>query len=435
MARTIHNWDRTLAWTPAAVHQPRRTEEVVRVVQRVAERGGHVKAVGSSLSWSDVADIPEEVIQLDEMASVDVDVSAGLVRVGAGAKLKNVNDVLARHNMSFENFGSITMQSAGGYTGTGSHGTGRNTPILSSFIEGMELVDGFGEVHQLDARNEPDLFSAARVHLGVLGVVTSITFRCVEAFDLEERMEVVDFDDALANLDEYVDNNDYCKMWWLPYSDKMQVYVFNKTTKARTPLTVQERFDASGMSGRTFTGLLGLSRLWPSMSNRLFPAIDRLAFKPHTRIDRSDKIIKYAGAIPRHQETEYAIPRSRAADGIDAMRQLVLSATGYKVNFTQEVRFVAADDIPMSPAFDRDSCYLGGYISSLKWAPSYFLDFEDRMSSFEGRPHWGKSFNRSAAEIRALYPKYDEFNRLRRLCDPNGLFRNRFADRILSTRT
>lgn len=430
VVRTIHNWDRTLTWTPTVVHQPRSTEEIVRVVQRASERGGHVKAVGSALSWSDVADIPEEAIQLDAMETVDVDTSAGLVRVGAGAKLKTVNEVLARHSLSFENFGSITMQSAGGYTGTGSHGTGRNTPILSSFIERIELVDGLGHVHQLDVHNEPDLFSAARVNLGVLGVVTSITFRCVAAFDLEERMEVVDFDKALENLDHYVDGNDYCKLWWVPYSDKIQVYVFNKTTKPRTSLTLQERFDASGMSGRTFTGLLGLSRLRPNTTNWILPTIDKLAFKPHTRIDRSDKIIKYAGGIPRHQETEYAIPRSRAAEGIEALRQLVLSATGYKVNFPQEVRFVAADDIPMSPAFGRHSCYLGGYISSLKWAPSYFRDFEDKMANFEGRPHWGKSFNRSAAEIRALYPKYDEFSSLRQRCDPNGVFRNRFADRI-----
>jgi FAD/FMN-containing dehydrogenase len=207
--KTIRNWDRSLAWRPKATHQPRDTEEVVRVVQQVAKRGGRVKGVGSSLSWSDISDIPEEVIQLDSMAEIDVDASSGLVKVGAGASLKAVNEALAQHGLSFENFGSITMQTAGGYTGTGTHGTGRNTPILSSFIERMELVDGLGNVHHLDAANEPDLFSAARVHLGALGVVTSITFRCVQSFDLEERMEIVDFDDALANLDSYVDGNDY----------------------------------------------------------------------------------------------------------------------------------------------------------------------------------------------------------------------------------
>ncbi|MDP4014164.1 MAG: D-arabinono-1,4-lactone oxidase [Candidatus Nanopelagicales bacterium] len=430
MTRTIRNWDRTLAWTPAVVHEPRDAEEVSQIVQRVAARGGRVKAVGSSLSWSDAADIPDEVVLGTNLTGIEVDRAARRATIGTGAKLKDVNDTLGENGLSFENFGSITMQTAGGYTGTGSHGTGGRTPILSSFIEAMELVDGLGNVHQLDASHEPELFSAARVHLGALGVVTKMTFRLAEAFDLEERLEIVDFDKALENLDAYVDGNDYCKLWWLPYSDNIQVYMFNKTTKQRTPITLQERFDATGLSGLTFAGLLGLSRRRPSMAPWLLPAVEKRAFRDHTRVDASDKIIKYAGTIPRHQETEYAIPRTSAAEGIEAMRQLVLTSTGYKVNFTQEVRFVAGDDIPMSPAYGRDSCFLGGYVSSLKWAPRYFLDFEALMAKYSGRPHWGKSFDRKPEALRELYPKYDEFNALRVRCDPQGVFRNRFLDRV-----
>jgi len=427
--KTIRNWDRTLTWTPSVVHEPRDAEEVSRIVTRAAARGGRVKATGSSLSWSDAADIAEQVIVGTNLADITVDREAKRATIGTGAKLKDVNETLAQHGLSFENFGSITMQTAGGYTGTGSHGTGGRTPVLSSFIEAMELVDGLGNIHHLDAATEPDLFSAARVHLGALGVITNITFRLVDAFDLEERLEIVDFEDALANLDAYVDGNDYCKFWWLPYSDKLQVYMFNKTAKARTPITMQERFDSSGMSSLTFSGLLGLSRLRPRMTDWLLPGVEKLAFRDHTRIDRSDKIIKYAGTIPWHQETEYAIARSDAAEGIAAMRELVLTSTGYKVNFTQEVRFVAADDIPMSPAYGRDSCYLGGYVASLKWAPRYFLDFEALMEQYAGRPHWGKSFDRNAAQLRELYPMYDQFNALRQQHDPHGVFRNRFIDR------
>jgi len=428
--RTIRNWDRTLSWTPRVVHAPRDAGEVAEIVRRAADRGGRVKAVGSSLSWSDAADIADEVIVGDKLSRILVDPAGMRVTVGSGAKLRDVNEVLAGHGLSFENFGSITMQSAGGYTGTGSHGTGGRTPILSSFIEAMELVDGEGRIHRLDAATEPGVFSAARVGLGSLGVVTNITFRLVEAFDLEERLEIVDFDRALANLDRYVDDNDYCKLWWLPYSDRIQVYQFNKTARPRTRLTMQERFDASGMSGLTFAGLLGVSRLHPGATPWLLPGVERLAFRDHVRVDRSDRIIKYAGTIPWHQETEYAIPRENAAEAIERMRHLVLSATGYKVNFTQEIRFVAADDIPLSPAQGRDSCYLGGYVASLKWAPRYFLDFEALMGEYSGRPHWGKSFDRTPGQLRALYPRFDDFAALRADLDPRGVFRNRFIDRI-----
>ena len=84
----------------------------------------------------------------------------------------------------------------------------------------------------------------------------------------------------------------------------------------------------------------------------------------------------------------------------------------------------------MSPASGRDSCYIGAYVGSLQWAPPYFADFEDLMCNFQGRPHWGKSFSLSHDEIKALYPYYDAFERLRRDCDPLDLFRNSFVDRV-----
>lgn len=430
MARRIRNWDRTLAWSPSATLSPRDTSEVASAVTAAAARGERIKAIGSALSWSDIAGIPDKVMVLNNMARIVVDTAARTVRVQSGALLKDVNEELARHGLGFENFGSIVHQTAGGYTGTGTHGTGRDVKILSSAIESMQLVDGLGNVHQLDAAHEPDIFSAARVHLGCLGVVTEITFRCVEAFNLEERLEIVDFDTALSGLDDYVNHNDYCKIWWLPYSDKLQVYMFNKTDEPRSRRTLQENFDASGLSGLTFGGLLRVTRMRPQAISWLMPAVERGTFRPHSRVDRSDKVIKYAGAIPRHQETEYSIPRSDAADAIAEMRRLVLEADSYKVNFPQEIRFVAADDIPMSPATGRDSCYLGGYIASLKWAPHYFVDFENLMSDLKGRPHWGKSFDRTATELRDLYPAYDEFDEIRRRCDPQAVFRNRFVDRV-----
>ena len=135
--------------------------------------------------------------------------------------------------------------------------------------------------------------------------------------------------------------------------------------------------------------------------------------------------------IPIHNESEYAIPRENAAKAIDQVSRIVnASPPEYRVNFPLEVRFVPGDDIPMSPASGSDSCYIGAYVASLKWAPAYFAEFEELMRDYQGRPHWGKSFTRSGQELRDLYPAYETFNRLRQSCDPQGLFRNSFVDRV-----
>jgi len=432
-ARTIQNWDRTQRWRPDDIHRPRDAEEIAGIIRRAADSGARVKPLGSALSWSDIIDVSESALVLDRMSSVvDVDETGRRITVQGGAPLHHVNETLAEHGLAFDNFGSIVIQTAAGYIGTGTHGTGGKTRILSSHIERMRLVDGLGRIHELSADSEPELFSAARVNLGCLGVVTEITFRCVDAFNLEERLELVDFDTALADLDRYIDGNDYFKLWWIPYTKQIQVYRFNRTEEPRTKATFSEWLDTSGVSGVAFTQLLRFSRAVPAVVPTLLGAIQRFQFQPRRRVDRSDKIIKVASSIPRHQETEYAIPRERAGEAIDEVRRIVERAS-YKVNFPMEVRFVASDDIPMSPASGRDSCYVGGYISSLEWAPRYFADFEDLMHDYAGRPHWGKSFTRTHRQIRALYPRYDEFDRLRREYDPHGVFRNRFADRVFPT--
>jgi L-gulonolactone oxidase len=337
--------------------------------------------------------------------------------------------VLAGYRLAFDNFGSIILQTAAGYIATGTHGTGAITPILSTSIDKIRLIDGLGQIHELDAEHEPELFSAARVNLGCLGVVTEITFRCVEAFDLEESLELVDFDTALADLETYLNTNDYCKLWWLPYTDKIQVYTFNKTNKPRGGAGLTGLMDQSGLSGVLFTALIGLGRNIPRLIPFLHRTVQKIHYHPHRRVDRSDRVIKVSSSIPIHQETEYAIPIEQAAKAIDETRKMILKAD-YMVNFPLEVRFVAADGIPMSPANGRNSCYIGAYVSSLKWAQNYFKEFEALMNNFRGRPHWGKSFSLTHEKIRELYPAYDEFNRLRRNCDPHGLFRNSFVDRV-----
>ena len=429
-SKKIKNWDRTQTWIPEKIYEPQDEEQIAGLIKRALDDQKQIRAIGSALSWSDIIDLPENAIvpgKMDKVLHVDKDKRQ--VRVQAGARLKDVNETLAKHGLAFDNFGSIILQTAAGYIATGTHGTGIKTPILSTRIEKIRMVDGKGEIHELDAAHKPELFSAARVNLGCLGVVSEITFGCVEAFDLEECLELVDFDTALADLDTTLNTNDYCKMWWLPYTDKIQVYTFNKTTRPRKGAGFTGFMDQSGLSGILFTALIRLGRSVPQLIPFLHNTVQNIHYHPHKRVDRSDKVIKVSSSIPIHQETEYAIPVEQAAKAIDETKKMILKAD-YSVNFPMEVRFVAADDIPMSPANGRNSCYIGAYVSSLKWAQNLFKEFEALISDYQGRPHWGKSFSRTHEEIRELYPAYDHFNELRRSCDPNGLFRNSFVDRV-----
>jgi FAD/FMN-containing dehydrogenase len=426
----LRSWAGNVVWRPKAVHRPESEDEVVEIVRRVAGEGGRLKPVGSGLSWSDINEVEgQHLLLLDRMTEIDVQRDRKRVRVQGGAVMWDIHRALAGHGLAFDNIGSIVTQTAAGYAGTGTHGSG--TPLLSTDIEEMRLVDGEGRVHVLSAGEEPDLFSAARVHLGCLGVVTEITFRCTDAFDIEERRENVPFDRCLSDLETLLRSNDYVKLWWLPYTDVIQAYLFNRTDAARTRVTLTEMMEEKGMSTVSFSALLAVTRAIPPTTPLVTRSLQRLYFTPRRRVNRSDRLFNIGKMIPIHNEAEYAVPRERAAEAIDGVARIVRAAPPeYRVNFPLEVRFVPSDDIPMSPAFGRDSCYVGAYVASRRWTVPYHRDFESLMRDFDGRPHWGKLFSRTAEDFAQLYPHYHAFNDLRRTCDPHGIFRNAFIDRV-----
>ena len=426
----LKSWAGNVVWRPKAVHRPRDEQEIAKLVTRVAEEGGRIKPVGSGLSWSDINEVEDEhLLRLDRMASIDVQPDSKRVCVQGGAVMSDIQEALEGQNLALDNIGSIVTQTAAGYTGTGTHGSG--TPLLSTFIEEMRLVDGAGRVRKLSPSQEPELFSAAKVHLGCLGVITEITFKCTDAFDLEERREIVPFDRALADLEGYLAKNDYVKLWWLPYTDVIQVYLFNRTDEQRTTPRPNELMEGWGLSTYSFSTLLLLTRTVPSLTALVLRSLQSLYFTPRHRVNRSTRLFNIGKMIPIHNESEYAIPLEKAAKAIDRIAQIVRgSAPEYRVNFPLEVRFVPGDDIPMSPATRRDSCYLGAYVASTKWTSPYHRDFENLMSEYAGRPHWGKLFSRTPRDFAELYPQYRQFDALRRECDPNGIFRNVFVERV-----
>ena len=93
---------------------------------------------------------------------------------------------------------------------------------------------------------------------------------------------------------------------------------------------------------------------------------------------------------------EYAIPREHAAEAVRGAREILAR---HPVSFPIELRFVAADDALLSPAYGRDSAYVAVHLfEGMAWeAP--FREVEALMSGFGGRPHWGKCSFLTAEEL------------------------------------
>jgi L-gulonolactone oxidase len=132
----------------------------------------------------------------------------------------------------------------------------------------------------------------------------------------------------------------------------------------------------------------------------------------------------------RFVEMEYAIPRAAMADGLRGIRGLI-EREGLLVDIPIEIRGIGADDIPLSMAAGRETCYLAVHLSRGTPFERYFGGVEAIMDGLGGRPHWGKMHFQTAATLAPRYPEWSRFRDARRRLDPDGTFRNEFADRVL----
>jgi L-gulono-1,4-lactone dehydrogenase len=61
----------------------------------------------------------------------------------------------------------------------------------------------------------------------------------------------------------------------------------------------------------------------------------------------------------------------------------------------------------------------------------YFAAVEEILRDLGGRPHWGKMHTQTAGTLREVYPRFDDFLRVRDELDPERRFANPYLDRVL----
>jgi L-gulonolactone oxidase len=359
---------------------------------------------------------------------VAVDRAARLVTVGAGMPLRVLNRVLAEHGLAMPNLGDIDAQTIAGAISTGTHGTGAQFGCLATFVAGLRLVTPAG-VLACSATERPDVFAAARVGLGALGVLSEVTLSCDEAFVLRAEERPDRLAEVLTDLGALVAGNDHFEFYWFPYTDRVQVKLNNRVPADDAPLPGWRGWlDDQFLANTVFAGACRLGRAVPAAVPAI-AAISARALTARAYTGRSDKIFCTPRRV-RFVEMEYGLPRAALPEALGALRRIVDSLP-FRVLFPVEVRFTAPDDIWLSHGYGRESAYVA--IHQYAGAPyePYFRAFERVCADLGGRPHWGKLHYRDAESLRPAYPRFGDFLAVRDALDPARVFTNPYLDRVL----
>ena len=427
---TWENWAGLATAVPTQVLTPTRTADVVDAVVAGRHHGQQVKMVGSGHSFTAIGAPEGLMLRPDGLTGITrVDRESMTVTALAGTPLHEFNATLERLGLTLHNMGDIDRQTLAGATSTGTHGTGGLVASLAAQICGLELVSGTGEVIVADETQNTDVLAVARLGLGALGVLTSLTFRVQPTFTLEAHEAPMSWDRAVSTFDEMVADNHYTEMYWFPHTDRTLVKRNNRTVDEPAPLSrLRGYVDDELLSNSVF----GLINKVGNARPGLIPRLNRItgnALSERTFADVPHKVFTSPRRV-RFREMEYGVPR---AAGLEALKDVraVIEHEGWQISFPIEVRVAPADDIPLSTASDRDTMYIACHVNAETDHREYFTTIEDLLRGYDGRPHWGKLHNRTADDLAPAYPRWEEFQAMRDRLDPDRVFTNTYLRTVL----
>jgi FAD/FMN-containing dehydrogenase len=397
------NWVGNQSFVARYKAAPASEDELVALVCEASRQNLTVRVAGSGHSFTPVVATSGLLLSLKNMQGlVSCDLDRKRVVVRAGARIGDIGRALKELGLSLANQGDIDTQAIAGALSTGTHGTGMSLGCLSSQAVGMRLVQPDGSIMAVDVDDDPETMAAAQVAIGTLGVISAITLQTLPAYNLKEKLWRDDFESCMEQHDELAKSNRHFSFFWCPVAESRHLYCLPDVSAASS---VKREHDVCEMK------VMNITDEAPCDDDNTF---ERVAYS-------SDIYpIEY---VPNFHELEYAVPIENGKEALRQVRELMLTK---HVNciYPVEYRFVAGDSGMLSPYFKRASVTI-----SVSGGPgidywSYLLDVDAILRQYRARPHWGKLHFNRAEDMAALYPRFRDFEAIRRRLDPLGRFLN-----------
>ena len=426
-AAYMKNWSGNVIWEPNKVFYPSTEEEVTAIVKQASQEGKKVRTIGSGHSFTALCKTDDYLISLDQFQGIThIDKDKKQVSVKAGTKIKALNLLLDNEGLALDNLGDIDVQSIAGAISTGTHGTGASFGNLCTQIRALKFINGLGEVVSCSVNENPELFKAAVLSLGALGIITEFTIQCVPAYNLALHIRKKRLEDVLNSHKQHNAENRHFEFYWFPHTPYVLTKELNQSEQADKD-TLGDFLQEVVLENYALKALCEISHWVPAASR----AISRLAASTVSDYQKSKRSYKVFSTyrIVRFNEMEYNVPVEAYVDVMKAITQWV-NKHHHNVMFPIENRFVKGDDIMLSPAYQRDSAYIAIHCYHKKKYKAYFSAVEDIFKAHGGRPHWGKIHTLERAELEKLYPEFDTFSKIRAEQDPHKVFLNPYLKTI-----
>lgn len=364
-------------------------------------------------TFNDVADSDASLVSLERLPT-RVEMVDDRVRVEGLVTFAQLAPVIEAEGRALHNLGSLPHISVAGATSTGTHGSGVRNGNLSSAVRALEIMDADGHTQRIDHAHP--WFAAAAAGIGAFGVITAVELQTEPTYEVTQQAYTGVAWDDIAGDPERVFGGSRSVSVFTTWGDPAHDLVWAKSDDG-TPDWVEQ------LGGRPVDDIhLGRIRTVDNTTPRgsAGPWHTRL---PHFRAD----------ALPSDGDeiqSEYFVPFSAAREALAAVRAIAPAFDAQLL--VSELRTVAADELWLSPAFQRDVLAIHfTWRNDTEGVLAVLPHIEQALSPFDVRPHWGKAFTMPGEAVRATLPRVGDFIEAARAADPRGVFRNDFLRRTL----
>ena len=383
--------------------------------------GRQVRALGTGHSFNTLADTPGDLVSLAGLPRViEVDTANASVTVGAGLTYGELAAELNAAGRALHNLASLPHISVAGACATGTHGSGERNGNLATAVSAVEMVTADGDLVTVSRDGDPDRFPGTVVGLGAVGIVTRMTLDTLPAFEVRQWVyDDLPLDHVTKHFDEIAGSAYSVSL----FTDWRGPLFRQAWLKRRTDVTDSWAPEPRWMGGRLADGPRNpVPGMDPAQCTEQLgvpgPWHERLPhFRPELAPGSGDEL-----------QSEYLLPRGSAVEGLQALRPVAgLIAPVLRIC---EIRTIAADELWLSPSYQRDSvAFHFTWIKDSAAVMPVLGEIEECLAPMHARPHWGKLFRTGPEAMPGLYPRLDDFRQLMRCYDPAGKFRNGLLDR------
>jgi L-gulono-1,4-lactone dehydrogenase len=457
---------------------PSSLEQLVELVKEAENRGCTVRAVGSGHSWSDVALTRGFLLQPKGLAKpLDLEEDLlregsaereHLVRVQSGIRIAELNAHLDSLGLALPNMGGYDGQTIAGVMATATHGSGIAFGPIADDARSLDVVAAHGELYRIEPTDgitdpaafaaarpgwtliqDDTTFNAARVGMGCLGVIYSVTLAVQTRFYLREVRKMSSWDEVRPLLLDrsLLRENRHAEIYFNPYRSDG---VHHCLITTRNEVT-REQYERDPPRARNWLAeLLSSLAITPWVTNliqglrpKLSPAlIDRalraLVRRDFTNVSYRVLNIGTANYLPAYS-AEIGVPVDERGLHVQAVERVFEVAAKHRDlgNAYQSspisLRFVRSSDALMAMMNGRDTMMIELImLTHTEGGFELLADYEEALYALGGRPHWGQvnTLTGSDGLVASMYPRFEEWLAVHRRLNETGVFDSPFSKRV-----